>query len=401
MTRKSYKFKLFHNKKRAKRLTNELWQFWEIWNECVSACRKHYKKTGKMLSKNDLQKHLKQLIDSDERPLWGLLGYSQGIQDVTDRIYKAYDAFFRWAKTKKGPKKSPPKFKKFHKQKSYTLKQAGWKVDREQGIIYLAGYKYRYNLTSLNKDENGNRIIPWFQGTIKTVTIKRDSVGDWYVIFSCEVDEKAKPKRKLTLSNNAGHDFGLKTFYKSSENVSYSAPEPLKKSLVELTKKSRNFSKKQKGSKNQKKARKALARLHRYIANARLDFQWKLTLALALKHDYLCFETLNIEAMKRIWGRKVSDLAPSQFMTLMEYRCQQYGSMLIFVDRFFPSSKMCSQCGHTKKELSLKERTFVCEKCGLTIDRDLNAAINIKSEGMSSLGLDRVRRSSKNFATVA
>lgn len=354
---------------------------------------------GKIPLKNDLQKHLKRLIDSDEKPLWGLLGYSQAIQDVTDRIYKAYEAFFNWAKTHKGPKKSPPKFKRFHKQKSYTLKQAGWKVDREKGIIYLAGYKYRYNKTSNLKDENGKRTIPWFQGTIKTVTMKRDSVDDWYVIFSCEVEEK-ELKRTLTLDNNAGFDFGLKTFYKSSEDVSYPAPEPLKGALKKLKTKSRKLSKKVKGSKNYKKAQKDLARLHRYIANARLNFQWKLTLGLALKYDYLFFETLNINAMKKLWGRKVSDLAPYQFMNLLEYRCQQYGAILTFIDRFFPSSKRCSQCGHIKKEISLKERIFICEHCGLTIDRDFNAAINIKNEGMSSLGLDRVSRE-ETFATVA
>jgi len=378
--RKSFKYKLFNNKRRAQKLEQELFVFNQIYNHSLALIKGHYKLFGKNPSKNNLQKHLKKLMDRGQKPEWKALGYSQGIQDVTDRLYKSYDAFFKWCKRRSGPRFSPPKFKAFRKAKSFTLKQAGWKLDEENGRIKIGKTWYRYN---------NSRLV---QGEAKTITISRDSVGDWYISISCVLEEGFIPENsKPATGKSAGFDFGLKSFLTASDKSVYESSEFLKAHLVELKIKSRHHSKKMRGSKNRAKSRKTLARLHRKIANKREDAHFKTALEIVQKYDHIFFEDLNLEGMKRLWGRKISDYSFSDFLKILEFKAVEHKKFLHKIDRFFPSSKLCSKCGNikSKDELQLKDRTYSCG-CGHRMDRDLNAAINILREGASSLGLDGV-----------
>lgn len=326
-------------------------------------------------------------MDRGIRSEWKNLGYSQAIQEVTDRIYKSYDAFFSWCKKRVGPRKSPPKFKPFRKYKSFTLKQAGWKLNEDKGEIFIGKKKYLYH--------KSRSII----GKVKTVTIKRDQVGDWFVIFSCDLGESYQPEKVAPMTGkSAGFDFGMNCFLITSDNEQINSPQYLKQSLKNLREKSRSFSTKTKGSKNRKKAGKSLARLHRKIANQRKDFHFKLSKKLVDQYDYLFFEDLNLSEMKSRWGRKISDLGLYQFINILKFRTVEHKKKFCQIDRFYPSSKKCSSCGLKKDRLHLNERIFKCT-CGHIIDRDLNASINILNEGASSLGLDNVRQSF-DFAAV-
>ena len=146
------------------------------------------------------------------------------------------------------------------------------------------------------------------------------------------------------------------------------------------------------GSKNRKKAIKVIARLYRKIANKRLDSHFKLALELLETYDYLFFEDLNLEGMKKLWGRKVSDLGLQLFLNILEFKALEHKKVVHKIDRFFPSSKKCSHCHHIKSsdELTIKDRVYECKVCGLKIDRAVNAAINILMEGISSMGLEGV-----------
>lgn len=381
MQLKSFQFKLFNNSRKSRRLENELRIFCQIYNHSLKLICGHYKIFGKNPSKNKLQKHLAK-IGKTEFPQWEALGYSQGIQDVTDRIYKSYDAFFKWAKTRKGARKSPPKLRPFRKYKSFTLKQASWELDEEKGRVRIGPNWYRYN--------NSRKI----QGTPKTINIKRDIVGDWFITISCELEAEYRPEKIAPVTGkSAGFDFGLKTFLTASDGEKFQSGEFLKHSLKELAKANRSLSRKEKGSKNRKKSRKQLARVHRKIANKRSDMHFQLAAELFRKYDYLFIEDLNVEAMKKLWGRKVSDLGFSSFVKILEFKAIEHRKNLHKIDRFYPSTKLCSGCGmiKTKDELTLKDRVYKCDCCGLEIDRDLNAAVNIYNVGASTFGLDGVR----------
>lgn len=381
---KSYRFKLFRNKKKFKKLQRELWQFHDIYNHSLRVIKGYYKIYGKHLSRYRLDKHLKKLRDSGAKPEWKELGYAQGRQEAVERIYKSYDAFFKWAKNRKGARKSPPKLKPFRKYKSFTLKQDSWKLDEKNGRVLIGDTWYRYNKS---------RTI---QGTPKTINIKRDAVGDWFITVSCELEKDFQPEKIAPVTGKSGGlDFGLKTFLTANDGEKYESLQVLKQSLKDLAKLNKELSRKEKGSKNRKKARKKLARLHREISNKRTDAHFKLALTLLRKYDNIFIEDLCIEGMKRLWGRKVSDLAYSEFIRILEFKAIEHRKNLHKIDRFYPSSKLCSnqECGQikTSAELKLKDRVYICECCGLKIDRDLNAAINIYNEGASSFGLDGVR----------
>jgi putative transposase len=182
---------------------------------------------------------------------------------------------------------------------------------------------------------------------------------------------------------------GLKTFLVASDGTVYESPEFMKQSLVDLRKASKELSGKKKGSKNWYKAKKNLARVHARIVNQRRDWFFKLAHDLTDRYDFLFFEDLSMRGMQKLWGRKVGDLARSEFMCILEWVATKKGKRIGYVDRFFPSSKMCHVCGAVKK-LTLADRVWTCD-CGVTHDRDFNASVNICTEGIRCCGVEGVR----------
>ena len=247
---------------------------------------------------------------------WKKLG-SQAIQNITERIDEGYQKFFK----KQG---GLPGFKKVKRYKSFTLKgKVGYKI--EGNIISINGYKYKFfNSRAIN-------------GTIKTVTIKRDNIGGYYF---CVTQEIPDPKFTITSGRTVGIDFGLKDFLTLSDNTKIKSPLFHLKTLKQIKKLNKNLSKKKKGSNNFKRAKMKLARLHNKVFNQRNDYLHKLSSQLASNYDTIFIEDLNIDAMKRLWGRKVSDLGFSSFVNMLSYKIE-----VIKVDKFLPSSKACSNCG--------------------------------------------------------
>ena len=378
---KTFKYKLYSSKKN-KKIHNDINIACDIYNHCVSLHKRYYKLTGKYLNLYQLQKHITKLKKRKKYSFWNQLN-SQTIQDITQRIDKAYKLFFK--KSNKTAK--PPESKSKHRYKSITFKQTGYKLI--DNILKIGKTNFKL---SLSRE---------LEGKIKTVTLKRDTLGDLYVFCVCKVP-KTQKKRIMT-GNTAGLDFGLKTYLTVDNGEKIESPLFLKKSISKLRTASRNLSRKKKGSNNRKKARRNLASLHRKVTNQRNDFHFKLARDLTSRFDELYFEDLNIEGMKRKvtnpktgkktkkrWGRKVSDLSFSSFMDILEYYCEKEDVKLVKIDRFFPSSKLCNNCGWKNKDLKLEDRTWTCEICGSVLDRDINAARNIKAVGASTVrGVDK------------
>lgn len=369
--KKTFQFKLYRAK-RDKRLQRQINIASGVYNHCIAFHKRYYRLFGKSLNKYQLQKHLVKLKKQSRYQHWKQLG-SQAIQDITDRIDRAYKLFFD--SLKGGRKISPPNFKKRFKYKSFTLKQAGYKL--------LDGNKIRIGKTVYKYSQSRE-----IEGRIKTLTIKRDPLGDIRLFFSCEL---ADIEVKAATGKMAGFDFGLKTFLTSSEMTEVQSPEFFRQNIKQIKAANRDLSRKRKGSNNRYKAKLNLARIHRKTANQRKDFFFKLSKELCLKHDYIFFEDLNLEGMRKLWGRKVSDLAFSEFLKISEHQGLKYGCQVKYIDRFYPSSKTCHACGYIKAGLELKARVWRCPTCGNTHNRDENAAINIYREGASSLGSGDVR----------
>lgn len=379
--KKTFAFKLYSSKK-DKILHEQIDIAAWVYNHCIALHRCYYKIFGKYLSKYDLQKHLTKLKRLEKYTAWNKLG-SQAIQDITDRIDRAYQHFFDNLKAHKENKikrkVAPPSFKKRDKYRSFTLKQAGYKMCGGNRIkISKKIFKF-----SLSRE---------IEGAIKTLTIKRNMFGEVFLFFSCEVPE-IQTMRTMT-GKSAGFDFGLKTFLTSSDEYDIEAPLFFQQAQKDIVRANKNLSRKKRGSGHRHVARLNLFRVHERVANQRKDYQFKLARKLAAAYDLLCFEDLHIEAMKRLWGKKISDLGFSEFIKILKYVCLQTGSKIQLIDRFYPSSKQCYQCFFIKVDLSLKERTWECSQCHMFHERDKNAALNILREGASSLGLGNVRPSS-------
>jgi putative transposase len=219
------------------------------------------------------------------------------------------------------------------------------------------------------------------------------------------VFETGAPDGQSSIGKIAGFDFGVKTFLTCSEGFSIESPLFLKSSLNTLRRAYSQHSKKPIGSTNREQARKHLVRCHEAISNRRRDWQWKLAHKLTDQFDVLCFETLNLKGMQRLWGRKVNDLALGDFLQILEWVAKKKGKRIIYIDRWYLSTKTCSCCGHVLDELDLSVRRWRCPSCHQVNDRDENAAVNIKTEvpptggtsvkrvGSATLGVGDVRQS--------
>lgn len=366
----TYKYKLYHSKKN-KHLHRTINLAGKAYNHCIALHERYYRLTGEHLNQYALMSHLAKL-KKRAKYAWLNLIPSQALQDIVQRIEKGYGLFFR--NLKAGIKTAPPTFKKISKYKSFTLKQAGWKLLADSKIqIGKRTYK-------LCKDR---ALI----GEIKTVTVKRDNLGDLYLCFSLDVEDP-KPQPTSGTLCVAGFDFGLKKFLTIHDGFSTSeikSPEFFKQSLNEIKKANRSLSGKVKGSNNRHKAKRILAKAHKHIADKRLDWFFKLAQDLTDRYDYLFFETLNLKGMQRLWGRKVSDLAFGTFLNILKYVAQKKGKVVICIDRFYPSSKTCYHCNSVNSQLSLNDRLWRCPECQEVVDRDKNAAMNILREGATSL----------------
>lgn len=364
--RRTLKYRLYR-KEANKHLVNAIDIAGIIWNHALALCKRYYRRFGKGVDFVKLQTHLAKLRRRTERyAFWQKLG-SQAVQDVAQRLQRAYERFF----AKRG---GYPRFKKVKQYKSFTLKQSGWKL--------LGG-----NRVEILKRSYKVVLSRPIEGKVKTVTVKRDSLNRLWLCFSVIVDVQAP---ELSTGETGGFDFGLKHFLTTDTGERIASPQFFKQAKREIAALNRELSRQQNGSNNRARTKYRLAKAHDDIANKRHDGFYKLAHALCDRYAVMCVEDLNLRGMQRLWGRKVSDLAFGEFLGILAHVASKRGCTLVKVDRWEPTSQTCSDCG-TKQKLDLRERVFACV-CGLVIDRDQNAAINIKRVGASTHDRGVVRR---------
>ena len=234
---------------------------------------------------------------------------------------------------------------------------------------------------------------------VKRMTVSRRA-GRWYAALTVERDDT--PAKRPTKGGAVGVDLGVKNLATLSDGTVVENPRPLKKSERKLKRAQQALSRKVKGSNRREKAGAKVARLHAHVANQRLDAMHKLTTWLTETHSDISIEDLHVAGMvkNRHLAKSISDASFGEFRRQLEYKATRTGARLHVVNRWYRSSKTRSGCGSVKAKLSLNERTYRCESCGLVLDRDLNAAINIKVAGSAPETLnahgETVRRSDRS-----
>lgn len=371
--RRTFMYKLYRTR-HAKHLHQQINTGGVIHNHCIALHKRYYRLYKRHLSPFLLKAHIAKLKQLPKYAWWSRLG-SQAIQDIIERIDKGYQRFFQNVKDRKAGKTTqrigPPTFRKVKSAKSFTLKQAGWKL--------IGGNRLRIG-TTVYKFAKSRDI----EGTVKTVTIKRDAMGELYVYFSCLCDPE--PTVRAMTGKSAGFDFGLQQFLTSQDAHRITAPQYFKAGLRTLRKANRQLASKRAGSHNRAKAKVHLARVHRHVAHLRKDFHWQTARDLCQTYDAISLETLNLQGMKALWGRKVSDLGFASFVDILHHVASKLGTVITHIDRWYPSTKECSVCHHVNHHITLRDRVWTCVSCGAVHDRELNAATNIHREGASSRG---------------
>jgi putative transposase len=334
------------------------------WNFALNACIGHYQETGKSLKLASYKGMLPQL--KKEYPWLKEDCYSSVLQCVAINLDRAYKNFFE------GRAKFPNFKSKHHKQsiqypQSITVNGECLKVPKIGEIKAI----FHREIT----------------GKIKTVTISKTSSNKYFASILCEVEgiDVKQWGNKII-----GIDLGLKDFAiaHNGENVTkYANPKHLYRHQKNLARKQKKLSRKTKGSKSREKFRKNVAKIHEKIANSRQDFLHKLSRKLVNESQVIVVENLNVKGMvkNRKLSKAISDVGWGKFVNFIDYKLKQKSGELVEIDRFFPSSKTCSSCGHILDELSLDIREWDCPNCHTHHDRDENAALNIRTEGIRIL----------------
>jgi putative transposase len=223
------------------------------------------------------------------------------------------------------------------------------------------------------------------EGELKSATLKQTPSGKWNIIFVCHTERESRP---VTCENAVGLDVGLETFVTTSEGEKVEPPQFFRKQQTRIRRAQRRVSRKQKSSKNRTRARQRLSAVHEKVRNQRSNFLHQLTHRLASAYDVLCLEDLNLSALakSKLRGHSKSwwDAAHGEFRRQLEYKCLWRSKRILRVDRYYPSSQICSECRH-RVALCLSDRSWVCPCCKTQHDRDENAAKNLKREGLRIL----------------
>ena len=371
---KTYKYPLGEqsNTIRIGNLLDDMWQVHEYFHKWQ---RQRYKDGLPYANYAAMCAHLTDLKRTTH-PHWNALP-SQAIQQELRRIDAAYDRFFK----KLGGR---PKIKKRHKFKSITYPgEAGWSLKNNRITLSFRKWNPKTRKWQFDKVPYTFHKHRQWHGNISRITIKRDACGDYWICITTTYTD-FKPRFPTTGQSVGETDFGMKDAYLTlSTGEKKQHPQPLKQSLKKLRSLNKELSRKKKGSNGWWRCVKQLARLYRKISNQRKDFHWQLASELCKKFNTIAIETLNLDGMKRLWGRKVSDLAFYQFVEILKYKCQKHKRELRQVGQWTATTKPCSDCGFHNETLTLDDRQWTCPECDSHHDRDLNAAINILRAGIA------------------
>jgi len=334
-----------------------------IWNHSLAVMSETYKTTGKGISAFTMKKQIPVLKQEHE---WLKECYSQCLQQSVLNLSQAFINFFEG-------RAKYPNFKAKHHRQSVQFPQ-------NVKIVSDSEIKFPGHLGSV-----AAKIHRPIEGVLKTVTVSRNPDGNHYASLLIE-DGIAKPEISSD-GKTIGVDLGLTDFAVTSDGSKYANPRHLKKHERNLKRKQSKLSRRTKGSKNRNKARIKVAKVHSKISRVRSDFNHKLSRKIVNENQVIVVEDLAVKNMVKnhSLAKAISDVGWGQFCTMLKYKAEFDGKVYLEVGRFFPSSHLCSNTLLRLAKMDLSVRSFVCPHCLKRHDRDINAAINIKNEGLRIL----------------
>lgn len=363
---KQYTYRIYPTAKQTELINKHFGACRFLYNLALETKLYAYKSKGVNLSAFDL---CKQMVELKKDLVWLKELDSQALQASIKKIDVAFKNFFQG--------KGYPKYKSKHEKQSFQSPHLAKRVDWNKSTLTIPKLKNVPIVLSRK-----------FEGKIKTITISKTPTGKYFASILVETTNALPTPQAIEPNKTIGIDLGLKDFLITSEGIKIENPKYLKEGIERLKILQRRASKKQKGSANRKKANLRVAIQHEKITNRRIDFLQKLSTKLVCENQAttFCFESLAVKNLVKNHklAQAINDVSWAKFTEMMKYKCSWYGKNFIQINRFEPSSKLCSNCGNKNETLVLSDRQWQCEKCNVTHDRDINAAINIKFMGLKT-----------------
>jgi putative transposase len=351
--KRAYKYRIYPNKSQQDKLSVQFGSTRFVYNYFLRKRIDHYAETGKGLTYHDTALQLTTLKKHDDY-IWLKESDSQTIQQSLRDLDVAYGNFF-------SKRAKFPKFKKKHGKQACRFPQR-FKIENNKLYVPKVGW-IKIVL---------HRPI---EGVMKNLTVSKTKSGKYFA--SIQVEQEIESPTYT--GGQIGIDLGLKDFAVTSDGQKFQSPKYLRKSERRLKRYQRKLSKSQKGSSGRNKARLKVAILHEKVTNQRLDFTHKLSRKLIDSNCFIALEDLHVKGMLKnhCLAKSINDSGWSTFTAQLAYKGTWYGCHIEKLDRFFPSSKRCFQCGFINQNLKLSDRSWSCPECKVTLDRDQNAAQNI------------------------
>jgi len=357
---KAYKFRIYPDKEQEVLLAKTFGCCRFVWNKLVDNFNNN--------SKEFINE--KTLKDTPEFEFLNEVSAAaiQGKRLVFDEFKKQF--FNKKRKVKLGR----PRFKKKSNRQSFSLSYQKFKLDQEKSLVRLEKIGWVKVVVDREIPENAD---------FRNLTVSKTPTGKYFVSILVKQELNPIPSTGKVV----GIDLGLKDLFILSNGQVINNPKWFRKNQAKLKKAQKHLSRKKRGSNRYNRQRIKVAKVHEFITNSRNYFLHNMSTALVNTFDIISVEDLNVSGLlkNRKLAKSISDAAWSTFVSMLEYKCNWYDKVLVKINRFFPSSKTCSSCGHKKEKMPLSIQEWTCPSCGCKHDRDLNASINILKEGWRSL----------------
>lgn len=361
---KAYKYKIKPNHQQQELLSKFFGCTRYIYNWGLNAKTSAYKENGKAINYLQLAKELTTLKQTEECS-WLNECTTEALQQSLRSLDNAFTAFFR-------KKAKYPRFKS--------------KKRTKDSVKFIKSVHFDFENWTVKLPKLGKVVLcknrTFDQSTCKqgTCTVSRDHCGTYWCVITVDDLQPKVAKAKPLKDNAVGIDLGIKDYAILSDGTKFTNPKHLEKAQKNLAHLQKVFARKGKDSMNHEKMRIKVAKCYRRITNQRNDFLHKLSTHLVSNYDVICLEDLNVKGMEQNHhlARAIQGAAWGEFVRQLEYKSEWHGKNVLFIGRFEPSSKLCHKCGYINQELLLKDREWVCPVCGEHLDRDVNAAMNIK-----------------------
>jgi putative transposase len=388
---RAIKIRLYPNKEQATMFNKLLGCYRVVYNQCLNIKIESYKNDGKSENLSTLGQFVHHELLKDDNFIWLREQNTKVLKQAVKDMLTAYKNFFE-------QHTNYPKFKSKHDNKQSCRFELGAISKRNDYTTYHLSLANIRNVRFRCNDKYA-KYLQKHHGNIRQATLTRIPCGEYYLSILVDGDLTHNVKETKSV---VGIDLGIKDFVVTSDGEVFDNLHFKKSETKKIKKLQKQLSRKEKGSNNRDKARIKLAKLYKKLNDRKQYYLHAVSNSLIDENQVICMEDLNVKGMSKNHNlaESILEMNFGEFRRMLEYKAQWYNRKIVFVDRFYPSSKTCHYCGYINKSLTLNDRKWICPHCGEVIERDYNAALNILDEGLRIIGCSTSEFTLVDYPTV-